>query len=139
MNRKGGIKLDTRLHKSTKDKIIAGVCGGLGEYFKMDSSIIRIIWAITAFAYGTGILLYFIAAIILPAQDYEWTEDDNKPENKLNGDNNKLIGIILIISGLLFLLKQFTPFLDSMYVWPVVLIVLGLFIIVKGGMKNHEE
>lgn len=139
MNRKGGIKLDTRLHKSTKDKIIAGVCGGLGECFRVDSSIIRIIWAIAAFAYGTGILLYFIAAIILPSQDYEWTEDDNKPENKLNGDNNKLIGIILIISGLLFLLKQFTPFLDSMYVWPVVLIVLGLFIIVKGGMKNHEE
>jgi len=131
--------LDTRLHKSTKDKIISGVCGGLGEYFRVDSSIIRIIWAIAAFAYGTGILLYIIAAIILPSEDYEKVEGDNKSENILNADNSKLIGIVLIISGVLFLLRQFTPFLDSKYVWPVILIVLGLFIIVKGGSRDHEE
>ncbi|RBP63264.1 phage shock protein C (PspC) family protein [Alkalibaculum bacchi] len=131
--------MDTRLHKSTKDKIISGVCGGLGEYFRVDSSIIRIIWAIAAFAYGTGILLYIIAAIILPSEDYEKVEGDNKSENILNADNSKLIGIVLIISGVLFLLRQFTPFLDSKYVWPVILIVLGLFIIVKGGSRDHEE
>ncbi|WP_303860500.1 PspC domain-containing protein [Alkalibaculum bacchi] len=135
--------MDTRLHKSTKDKIISGVCGGLGEYFRVDSSIIRIIWAIAAFAYGTGILLYIIATIILPsenyAEGYEKAEGDNKSENILNADNSKLIGIILIISGALFLLRQFTPFLDSKYIWPVILIVLGLFIIVKGGSRNHEE
>lgn len=131
--------MDTRLHKSTKDKIISGVCGGLGEYFRVDSSIIRIIWAIAAFAYGTGILLYIIAAIILPSEDYEKVEGDSKSENILNADNSKLIGIILIISGVLFLLRQFTPFLDSKYVWPVILIVLGLFIIVKGGSRDHEE
>ena len=131
--------MDTRLHKSTKDKIISGVCGGLGEYFRVDSSIIHIIWAIAAFAYGTGILLYIIAAIILPSEDYEKVEGDNKSENILNADNSKLIGIVLIISGVLFLLRQFTPFLDSKYVWPVILIVLGLFIIVKGGSRDHEE
>lgn len=131
--------MDTRLHKSTKDKIISGVCGGLGEHFRVDSSIIRIIWAIAAFAYGTGILLYIIAAIILPSDDYERVEDDSRSENLLNADNSKLIGTIFIISGLLFLLRQFTPFLDSKYVWPIILIALGLFIIVKGGSKDHEE
>lgn len=131
--------MDKRLHKSTKDKVISGVCGGLGEYFGVDSSIIRIIWAIAAFAYGTGILLYFIAALILPEQDYERPEGDQKSDNMLSGDNSKFIGIILIISGLLFLIKQFTPFLDSKYVWPVMLIAVGLFVIVRGGNKNHEE
>ena len=69
----------------------------------------------------------------------EKVEGDNKSENILNADNSKLIGIVLIISGVLFLLRQFTPFLDSKYVWPVILIVLGLFIIVKGGSRDHEE
>ena len=139
MNHKGGIELDNRLHKSTKDKIISGVCGGLGEYFRIDSSIIRIIWAVTAFAYGTGILLYIVAAVIFPSEEYEKGAGDDSSDNIPSGDNSKLIGVILIISGLLFLLGQFTPFLDSKYVWPVLLIVLGLVVIVRGGSKNHEE
>lgn len=53
------------LHKS-RDRRIAGVCGGIAEYFGWDPTIIRIIWAVMIFCYGTGILAYIIAAIIMP-------------------------------------------------------------------------
>ena len=43
-----------------------GVCGGLAEYFDVDPTIIRVIWAVLAFAYGTGVLAYFICALCMP-------------------------------------------------------------------------
>ncbi|PNV61147.1 PspC domain-containing protein [Clostridium sp. chh4-2] len=56
-----------KLYRSTKDKMLCGVCGGIGEYFSIDATIIRLIWAILACS-GTGILVYFIAAIIIPVE-----------------------------------------------------------------------
>ena len=50
------------------NKKIAGVCGGLAEYLGCDPTWIRIAWAVLAFGWGTGILLYFICAIILPEE-----------------------------------------------------------------------
>lgn len=55
-----------RLYRSRKNKILAGVCGGIGEYFKIDPVIVRVLWVVWALAYGSGILAYIIAAIIIP-------------------------------------------------------------------------
>ena len=55
-----------RLYRSRKDKIIAGVCGGIGEYFKIDPVIIRLLWILLIFAGGSGILAYLVAWIIIP-------------------------------------------------------------------------
>lgn len=63
---KGMLKIMKRLFKSRTDKKIAGVCGGLGQYFGIDSTIVRLIWIISIFALGTGILAYIIAAIVMP-------------------------------------------------------------------------
>ncbi len=57
-----------RLHKSSRDKKLFGVCGGLAEYLGCDPTIIRIAWAVLAFGWGTGVLLYFICAFILPQE-----------------------------------------------------------------------
>lgn len=57
-----------KLYKSDTDKKIFGVCGGIAEYFDIDSTIIRLIWAISVFVFGTGFLAYIIAAIILPSR-----------------------------------------------------------------------
>ena len=54
-----------KLYKSLKDRKIAGVCGGIAEYFDIDSNVIRILWVIFASAFGTGILPYIVCAIIL--------------------------------------------------------------------------
>ena len=55
-----------RLYKSTANKKIAGVCGGIAEYFDIDPSLVRIGWVLLCFAVGTGILAYIVAAVILP-------------------------------------------------------------------------
>ncbi len=55
-----------RLYKSRADRKIFGVCGGIAEYFNIDPTIVRIIWAVCVLFFGTGILAYFIVAFILP-------------------------------------------------------------------------
>lgn len=54
--------------------MIAGVCGGLAEYFGIEVTIIRLLWAGAVLFFGTGILLYILAAIIMPAAtpESEW-------------------------------------------------------------------
>ena len=60
--------LNGRIHKSSRDKKICGVCGGIAEWLGVDPTIIRIAWALLAFGWGTGILLYFICAFVLPEE-----------------------------------------------------------------------
>ena len=57
-----------RIHKSAKDKKICGVCGGIAEWLGVDPTIVRLAWAVLAFGWGTGILIYFICALILPEE-----------------------------------------------------------------------
>lgn len=54
------------LRRSRDNRMIGGVCGGIGEYLDVDPVIIRLIWAVAIFIYGTGLLLYLIAWIIIP-------------------------------------------------------------------------
>jgi len=62
-----------RLYRSGKDKILGGVCGGIAEYLGVDPVIIRLIWVISVFAWGFGILAYIIAWIIIPRNpDHKW-------------------------------------------------------------------
>lgn len=55
-----------KLYKSRTDKKIAGVCGGIAEYFQVDPTIIRLAWVIFSLMGGSGILCYFIAMLIMP-------------------------------------------------------------------------
>ncbi len=55
-----------KLCKSRTDKKICGVCGGIAEYFDIDSILVRILWLILIFVFGTGLLLYFAMALIMP-------------------------------------------------------------------------
>lgn len=56
-----------KLCKSNVDRKICGVCGGIAEYFNIDSTIVRLVFvALGIGSIGTGILLYFIAAFVIP-------------------------------------------------------------------------
>ena len=57
-----------RLYRTPKDRILGGVCGGIGKYFNIDPVIIRLIWALFIFCCGFGILLYIISWIIIPKE-----------------------------------------------------------------------
>jgi phage shock protein C len=58
-----------RLYRSEKNKVLGGVCGGLGEYFGVDPVIIRILWVVFCLMYGVGVLAYIIAWVIIPARN----------------------------------------------------------------------
>ena len=64
----GSHKTNGKIHKSSRDKKICGVCGGIAEWLGVDPTIIRIAWAVLACGWGTGILLYFICALVLPEE-----------------------------------------------------------------------
>ena len=57
--------MNKRLYRSERNRMLAGVCGGIGEYFNVDATLIRLLWAVLACS-GTGVVAYFIAAIIIP-------------------------------------------------------------------------
>ena len=54
-----------RLYRSNSDRKICGVCGGIAEYFGLDATLIRVIWAIFC-CFGAGLVAYLIAAIVMP-------------------------------------------------------------------------
>lgn len=56
-----------RLYRSGGERVIGGVCGGIGEYFNVDPTIIRILYVLfTLLSFGTGVLLYLILWFIIP-------------------------------------------------------------------------
>lgn len=57
-----------KLYRSDTDKMLAGVCGGIGDYFNVDSTLIRLLWAILSFS-GPGLFVYILAAIIIPRRE----------------------------------------------------------------------
>jgi len=62
-----------RLYRSGNDKILGGVCGGIGEYFGLDPVLIRLAWIIFSLIYGSGVLAYIIAWIIIPRNpQHKW-------------------------------------------------------------------
>jgi len=56
-----------RLHRSSSNKMLMGVCGGLGEHFDIDPTILRLIFALGIFLGGTTIVLYLVLAVIMPS------------------------------------------------------------------------
>jgi phage shock protein C len=62
--------MERRLYRSQRNRVLLGVCGGLGEYLNVDPVIIRVVWIIVTIATGAipGILAYFIVALVIPLQ-----------------------------------------------------------------------
>jgi len=73
-----------KLYRSKKEKMIGGVCGGIGEFLEIDPTIIRIIWAfVTILSIGIGIIAYILAWIIIPEkQTLKQSKKSRKKKNK---------------------------------------------------------
>ncbi|HPD00371.1 MAG TPA: PspC domain-containing protein [Acetivibrio sp.] len=149
-----------RLVRSKNDKVLAGVCGGIAEYFDIDPTIIRLGFVILTLV-GPGILVYLLAIFIIPEDDgssYKpsnfFNDDDSFAQNEYDpekdfsnvmGDrdddyirnpekNKTFIGICLIILGAVFLAKQFIK-IDLKLIIPLILIGIGALILFKGGRR----
>lgn len=133
-----------RLFRSRKDKIIGGVCGGLGNYFEIDPVLVRIAFVILALLHGVGILAYIICWIVIPAERSLYAaiaagEDpaaaaaaeaaavtDAAPGEERKGTRNRVAGVVLIALGVLFLVDSLVPAFCIGDFWPLILIGLGI-------------
>jgi phage shock protein C len=143
-----------RFYRNTADKKIAGVAGGLGEYFEIDPILVRLLFVILAFAGGGGVLIYLILWIVTPEKPFEYNPSQNHStmENQQNtsGDQNpienqpnkphypghrhrgNLIGaLVLITLGVLFLADEFIPHINFGDLWPILLIVIGIGLLIN--------
>ena len=60
--------MEKKLYRSNSSKLVAGVCGGIGEYLNVDPTLVRLIWVLFCCLGGSGLLAYMIAAIIIPSR-----------------------------------------------------------------------
>lgn len=73
-----------KLYRSSTNKMISGVCGGLAEYLEMDATILRLLWALVIIFSGIfpGLLMYIVAAVIIPleptAESLKTASEENK-------------------------------------------------------------
>lgn len=154
-----------RLYRSRKNRMLAGVCGGIAEYFEIDPVIVRLVAIALFFVGGSAILAYIIGMIIIPYEPLEASSgtagsSSSAPAADLavdpaavpaaaarpagNESVSLFIGILLIVIGGLFLLHNL-PFFNPLYheiryyvrhfFWPSILIVFGVFLIARGWKK----
>lgn len=60
--------MDKKLYKSSTNRVLCGVCGGIGEYLNIDPTVIRLLCLMLICGWGSGILFYIVAAVIIPEQ-----------------------------------------------------------------------
>lgn len=129
-----------KLKRSKSDRMISGVCGGLGEYFNIDSTIIRIGWIFLSFiTFGTFLLAYIACSIIIPEDDGIIYQDE--VQNNVKDNSSLFIGVGLIILGSFLLLRIFFPWLNFkirnvLRYWPALFILLGIYILIN--QKNNN-
>ncbi|MFY9175764.1 MAG: PspC domain-containing protein [Caldicoprobacterales bacterium] len=136
--------MDNKLYRSRNQKMLAGVCGGIAEYFNIDATLIRLIWAVVSIpSFGTGILIYIIAAIIIPERPYGQQYNADFIDVTQSMDKTKvmvIVGTVLILIGIIALISGLFPFLWRILknaFWPLLIIIIGI-VIIYSSWKNRE-
>ncbi|MGD9761133.1 MAG: PspC domain-containing protein [Candidatus Izemoplasmatales bacterium] len=75
-----------RLYRDTENQKIFGVCSGLSDYFDLDVTLVRVLWLVAVLVGGTGLLLYFILAIVVEPKHVVMARA--KKEEKVVNDND---------------------------------------------------
>ncbi len=133
------------LYRSITNRSVAGVCGGIGEFFRIDVGIVRIIWLFSAFlTLGVTLIPYVVLALLIPNETPEHAADKEVPESDLwervRGNSAFLWGALLLLTGGVLLLNNFglLPWnLGALWrgFWalllPVALIGLGVFLVLS--------
>ena len=146
---------ETRLYRSTRDRVFAGVAGGLGDYFNVDPIIFRIGFIALALGGGAGVLVYILLWIFVPESKKPFNPFFNDMENPFEqpkGEDTNIHGndpmggfpptpqkrnaglwggVMLITVGALFLISNFVPHIDFGQLWPVIVIAVGVMLILN--------
>ncbi len=118
-----------RLYRSRKDRMLAGVCGGIAEYLEVDPILVRLVFLALLFS-GVGVLIYLVAWILIPEEPLEGTpEPVQEPDAEHLRRVRRNTGILLIVVGALLLVGELFPAWDLFRLWPLLLILLGLYLL----------
>ena len=145
--------MERRLYRSRKNRVIAGVAGGLGEYLDIDPVFVRIIFVLATFASGIGLLAYVILWIVVPHESIMFQATTTTAEGEVNmqqqmrGDNSRyrrrnggvMGGIILIVLGCLFLADNYLPRFNFWDTWPLILVAVGAGLIYNSFRKEERD
>lgn len=141
-----------KLYRNEDGALIAGVCGGLADYFEIDVTLVRVIFVLLLIGGGSGFLIYLVLWLITPLKGEKETEfkeeagellektakktksmaKEIKKEIKTQKRSGGFLGIILMMLGILILLEKIIPvFIRWDYVWPIVLIAFGAYLVFR--------
>ena len=123
-----------RLVRARDDSVLAGVCGGFGQYFNLDSALVRLLWVFFTIFGGSGVLAYLVAVFIIPDES---TAKDVTPRRLIDGLNEKTIlwSVLLVLVGII-LFFQHGNFINSIWrhFWSSGINVLLSLIIISVGV-----
>jgi len=139
-----------KLYRSKNDKMIAGVCGGIGDYLNIDSIWIRLVCLILVFMDGVGLIAYIILWVLMPENPFQKDGGKTIVEEKVSEVSEKIHegrmkkkhsssyvgGLFLIAVGGIFLLDNILPNNIWDYAWPVLIIALGVGLLIKNKGNN---
>ncbi len=147
-----------RLYRSSTEKVIGGVAGGLSDYFDIDVVLARVIFVLLALFGGGGVLIYIVMWIIIPEQkniNTGYTNSQNtggtssqggtnndivvKPGNSKPSNTGLIAGVILILMGVLFLGDRLFPWYNLADLWPLLLVVVGIIMIKPSIFKPSKK
>ncbi len=137
-----------KLTRSKSNKIISGVCGGIGEFFGVDPTLIRVAFVLLGISTSTTsfIVIYLVSTIIIPEDDGIIYQDDvsNTKDNSI-----LFMGIGLIVLGTILLARGYIPIINLKIIpsinialkrifklWPALLIILGIYILIDYRKDN---
>ncbi len=136
--------MEKRLYRSQNERMIWGVCGGLAKYFDIDPTIVRVISVLMLFlSVGFVILAYLLLAVVVPVEPSKAPAEPATPAGTqaspeaARREQNKLIGMVLIIVGVLFLAGVLNLFwwLGFRGFWAFALVVIGVIIVLAARKK----
>lgn len=120
------VRSTPRLYRSATDKVIAGVCGGLAQYFNIDPALVRLAFVVFALTGGAGVLLYIVLWIAVPV-------GEGTPAVAVGDRGHEMLATVLIAIGALWLLANFGAFtfINWRFAWPLVLIAAGAALLLR--------
>jgi phage shock protein C len=147
-----GVTMDTesyntkRLYKSRRNRMIDGVCGGISEYLGIDPTIVRILWVLSIFIGGSGILAYIAAMIIMPVNPEHTGSGPVNTAVRSSVSTHRFWGLMFVILGLCILLTNLGVFaffhfwhVSWMVLFAILLIICGLFLVIRSHTGTGEQ
>ena len=121
------------LRRAREDRVIGGVCAGLGRYLGVDPVLLRVAFVVLAIAGGGGLLLYLVSWILIPEPREGESLGTERPTSV---DTTRLIvGGALVAIGTILLLNLSFPRLGRFF-WPLTLIAVGIAIVVQASSSR---